>query len=144
MPISAAFPTLMNGSSKVMKLEQTGTDNLIAMILSMEVGKAAPMGLKRVGDYWIPLIPSGVSAAKILIKKAHMNCLGKRVNPGLCANYIAKAISLVAPMCPKTGLSLLKRDIEKCISLWQNGNPRLFGSMFAKAVINYYKRGRIK
>ena len=144
MPIQSAYPTLMNGSSKVMELKQTGTDKLIAMILSMEVGKAAPMGLKRVGDYWVPLVPSGVGVARSLMIKAHMNCLGKRVNPKLCANYISKAVSMVAPMCPKTGLFLLKRDIEKCISLWKRGKSKLFGSMFAKAVINYYKRGRIK
>jgi hypothetical protein len=144
VPIQAAYPTLMSGSSKVMELKQNGTDKLIAMILSMEVGKAAPMGLKRVGQYWVPLIPSGVGAAKSLMTKAHMNCLGNSVSPKKCANYIAKAVSMVAPMCPKTGLSLLKRDIEKCISLWKRGKARLFGMMFAKAVINYYKRGRIK
>ena len=144
MPISSAFPMLMNGSSKVMKLEQSGTKDLIAMILAMEVGKAAPMGLKRVGDYWVPLIPSGVNSARNLIKKAHMDCLGKSVNPKKCADYIAKAVSLVAPMCPKTGLSLLRKDVKKCISLWQKGKAKLFGMMFAKAVINYYKRGRIK
>lgn len=144
MPISSAFPTLMNGSSKVMKLEERGTKDLIAMILATEVGKAAPMGLKRVGDYWVPLIPSGVSSARNLIKKAHMDCLGKRVNPKICANYISKAVSMIAPMCPKTGLSLLNKDIEKCISLWKKGKAKLFGMMFAKAVINYYKRGRIK
>lgn len=144
MPISAAFPTLMNGSSRVMKLEDIGNKDLIASILAMEVGKAAPMGLKRVGQYWIPLIPSGIGAAKSLISKAHMDSLGKSVDPEKCANYIAKAISMVAPMCPKTGLSLLKKDMKKCLTLWERGNAKLFGLLFAKAVINYYKRGGIK
>lgn len=144
MPISSALPQLAKGGEKVMKLKKNGNNKIIAKIISMEVAKAAPKGLKRVGHYWVPLVPAGKSAAEQLIKKAHMEFFKKRVNPKLCGFYISKAVSMVAPMCPKTGLGLLYKDLTKCISLWKKGQPKLFGMMFAKAVVNYYKRGRIK
>ena len=144
MTIEIKQADLAMGEKKVMELAKKGTNKIISKIMSLEVALTVPAGLKRVGMYWVPLVPSGWPIAQILIEKAHMEIFKLRVDPHICAVYIAKAMSMIAPMCPKIGFSLLLKDMEKCISLWKKGKPKLFGMMFSKATINYYKRGRIK
>ena len=144
MPIQIKRMALAYGEKKVMELGRKGSAKIIAKIMSLQVALTVPSGLKRVGHYWVPLIPSGWPIAQALIEKAHMELFKLKVNPKLCAFYISKALSLLAPMCPKIGLSLLYKDIAKCINLRKLGKPMLFGLMFSNAVINYYKRGRIK
>lgn len=144
MPIQIKKMALAYGEKKVMELGKKGAAKIIAKIMSLQVALTVPSGLKRVGDYWIPLVPSGWPIAQMLIEKAHMELFKIRVNPKLCAFYISKGLSLLAPMCPTVGLGLLYKDIAKCINLRKLGKPMLFGTMFSKAVINYYKRGRIK
>lgn len=144
MPISAAKSGLQNSLKKVQKLKKSGNATAIARIMTTAIAKAAAKGLKKVGSSYIPVIPAGITICFSNIKKAHYDSMGKSVDVKKCASLIAKGIAGLTPMVPKIGKAKLQKDIEKAINLQKSGSPEKFASLMATAIINYYKKGKIK
>lgn len=142
MPISGANGVFKAGIESAYNLSMGGNPSSGATVITAALASGVPMGLKKVGKPWIPLVPAGFGACKAGMESSFNLSMGG--NPSSAAAVIAQAISTLAPLAPPIGLSMLKSQLEGIFNLSMGGNPSIIASQMASAIVNYYKVGTIK
>lgn len=141
MPIAAGASLLQNLIKASLSFQQGAQVKTTASLVSVGVASVAPMGLLPLGPSLAPLVPSGVSAGLTMIEQALS--LGQGAQKSVAAALMANGISLIAPLAPPAGLSILKQLIELAMSMDKGANIDATASQIATAVITYYTCGGV-
>lgn len=137
MPIAAGLIPLKSQITAALKMGRAAKEDLVAMLISTGVASIAPMGFFPAGPSPIPLVPSGVMAAKSQITAAFK--MGRTANQSLVAQQIATAISIICPIVPPAGLMMLKTQIENALKMERMAKEDLVAQQIAQGIITYFQ-----
>lgn len=141
MPIAASISILQPQISNAFSLGPAAQPDLVATLIAQAVSSACITGLLPSAPSPIPLTPSGFANGLSNIRDAFNQ--GSAAQPDIVAEKLAQGVSVIAPLAPTAGLSVLKNQINSALNLGPAAQPTLVATLIAQAIVQYYIAGGI-
>ena len=116
-----------------------GNPSLNALQLTSAVASVAPMGIMMIGPTPTPLVPAAFAAMQQMLLASYQS--GVPGSPPVSSLQIATAISVLVPLIPPIGISILQSLISSMDNMGIAGNSNLTAQMLASAIITYFTSG---
>jgi len=137
--LDAGRPVLESALKSAFSLGMASSSTLASEIIGAGLLAVISMGQFPSVPSPIPLVPSGISAAKSMIKQAFS--LGPAATPELSAQMITAGVVASCSMIPPAGVSSLQSAIKSAFSNKDSADKTTSAQKMSSAIITYYKTG---
>lgn len=140
MPIAAMLPALQSQLVSALSNDKGAMQPIVAMQIGSAIASIAPSGIFPPFPP-MPLVPAGVAGGISMIQNAMSMQQG--ATKKTVAQMIGVGVSMIAPMAPPVGLSVLQQQIESAFSLDKGAQKQAVATLIASAIITYYTMGGV-
>lgn len=140
MPIAASVSMLQTQLQSALSMSQAAQISTSSQMITSSVATIVPTGILP-GVPPVPLAPIGISAGMSMILQGLSMGIAGTVS--ISAQLIASGVSLIAPLAPPSGLSLLTSQLQSAFSMKQAATADMASQLIATAIISYYTSGGI-
>jgi hypothetical protein len=139
MPITAGLSPLQSLINASQNTGVAGSPSLSALQLTSAIASIAPMGIMMLGPTPTPLVPAAFGAMQQMLLASYQS--GVSGAPSVSSQQIATAISVLVPLVPPIGISILQSMISSMDNIGIAGNSSLTAQLLASAIIIYFTSG---
>lgn len=116
-----------------------GNPSLNALQLTSAVASVVPMGIIMLGPTPTPLVPAAFAAMQQMLLASYQSGVSGAIP--VSSQQIANAISVLVPLIPPIGISILQSMISSMDNMGIVGNSSVTAQMLASAIITYFVSG---
>ena len=142
MPIPAGYSPFNSQLQTAWGMGKGAQINTSSQLFCTALSSIVPMGLIPSGPTMIPLVPAGLTAASSLMIAGLS--MGKGAQRSTTSKQMARAISVLSPLCPPAGLTSLSSMIEAALSMGKGAKVNTVAQQISQAVITYYQTGGVQ